>query len=68
MNRPVANKYDTSVDEFAFEHYVDDLENYCDELEEENKKMEEEVFEYQKLSNKALSKIIELEIRLGSKR
>lgn len=35
MNRP-SNKglhYDTNIDGYAFEHYVDDLENYCDELE-----------------------------------
>lgn len=33
MNRPKAREYDPSIDDYAFEHYVEDLEKYCDGLE-----------------------------------
>lgn len=34
MNRPEARKYEPSTDNYAFEHYVADLERYCDYLED----------------------------------
>ena len=34
MNRPEARKYDPGRDDYAFEHYVEDLERYCDYLED----------------------------------